>query len=291
MRKNKKIEMKQLKHTIFNIKKYINSSLYLKKVFFTKTKNRKYNFDDLLYCILKITKLGISFRESPLLFNNENIYWTTIYKFNMKLIKYNIIEKTYNEIIKKYLNKTKNNIFLTDTTLIINKMGIDKIGFNPQLLKHKTSKISYITTLDGIPIDIYITSGNDNDCKILLEQLNQPNNNFKNIKILNNELLGDAGYDGDKIRIKLNELNFGKLICPRNKRNIKDLKKLEQLKLCDEDKIKLKKRSKIENMFAFLKSFKRVVLRYDKYVINYKHFVLLATLMIIIKKTSIDKHY
>ena len=39
----------------------------------------------------------------------------------------------------------KNNIYITDTFLIANKGGIDNIAYNPQLLKHKTSKVSIIT--------------------------------------------------------------------------------------------------------------------------------------------------
>ena len=45
-------------------------------------------------------------------------------------------------------------------------MGINKIGFNPQLCKHKTSKISYITSKNGVPIDIYIASGMSNQAKL-----------------------------------------------------------------------------------------------------------------------------
>ncbi len=42
----------------------------------------------------------------------------------------------------------------------------------------------------------------------------------------NNILLGDAGYDSNKIRKKLIEIKFGKLLAAKNKRNIKDKFKL-----------------------------------------------------------------
>jgi hypothetical protein len=38
----------------------------------------------------------------------------------------------------------------------------------------------------------------------------------------NNILLGDAGYDSNKIRDKLNTIKFGKLLAAKNKRNIKN---------------------------------------------------------------------
>ena len=89
MHKNKK----QFRNTINDIIKYINLSPVLLKSFCSKTKNRKYNIKELLICILKINKTGISFRDSLYLFNNTNIYWSTIYKFNNKLVRYNIISE------------------------------------------------------------------------------------------------------------------------------------------------------------------------------------------------------
>ena len=287
MQKNKKI----FRNTIFAIIKHIKSSATLFKAFFNKTKNRKFKFNDLFTCIMKLLKNGVSFREAPYNFKYNDISWTTIYKFYRKLVRYNVIQDTYNKIIKTYLSKSKNKTFLTDTTLIVNKMGRDYTGYNPQLLKHKTSKISFITSNNGVPIDVFVTAGNHYDSKILLEQLNNPNTNLNKIKTNDNELLGDAGYDSEKIRNKLHELKFGKLICNRNKRNIRDPNKLIKIKLTDIDKIKLKKRHKVENIFSYLKSFKRVSLRYDKFMYNYSNFVLLASLMITIKKTSRDTQY
>jgi hypothetical protein len=77
-------------------------------------------------------------------------HWNTIYKFLNKLIKYNVIKNTFKDTVKHYMNNSKNNIFITDTTLIANKCGIDCINYNPQLLKHKSTKISLITDIKGI---------------------------------------------------------------------------------------------------------------------------------------------
>ena len=76
-------------------------------------------------------------------------HWNTIYKFLNKLIKYNVIKNTFKDTVKHYMNNSKNNIFITDTTLIANKCGIDCTNYNPQLLKHKSTKISLITDIKG----------------------------------------------------------------------------------------------------------------------------------------------
>ena len=219
--------------------------------------------------------------------SNKNIHWNTIYKFFRKLQKYNVITLTYNDLVKKYSNKylkNKSNILLTDTTLILNKLGVDNTGYNPQIPKHKCSKISLITDEKGIPLSANIYSGNINDSKILN---NQFDDFIKNIPILLNNkniLLGDAGYDSNILREKLINFNFGKLITPKNRRNIKDKNKLQALKLSQNDKDLLKKRIKVEHINAHLKQYKRLSIRYDKYSNNYQCFLHLACIDIILKK-------
>ena len=56
-------------------------------------------------------------------------------------------------------------------------------------------------------------------------------------------------------------MNFGKLICHKNKRNCKNLKLLQKYKLTSNDKKLLKKRNKVEHFFARLKTFRRINIR------------------------------
>ena len=135
-----------------NIINYINSDIKLKSIFNHSLKKYKTKF--LLEYVIKILYTGLSFRK-VIKYSRSNIHWNTIYKFFIKLQKYNVISLSYNQTIKRYIKKYVNkdsNIFLTDTTLIQNKLGIDNTDYTPQLLKHKTSKISLITDDIGIPI-------------------------------------------------------------------------------------------------------------------------------------------
>ena len=142
---------KKKNHLINNIIKYINSNIKFKHLF--DHPNRKYKLRVLLKLILEILSTGLPFRKIPKLTNNK-IHWNTIYKFFIKLQKHDIIKLNYYDIvskyIKKFINNTKTNILLTDTTLILNKPGIDKIGYNSQMPKHKVTKISLITDEMGI---------------------------------------------------------------------------------------------------------------------------------------------
>ena len=85
----------------------------------------------------------------------------TIYKYYRLLIKYNIIEQTYDELIKKYLHQLDNlpNNLYDDSSLVCNKLGEDKAerirpsGYNPYSPKHKLSKFSII---NDSPLGVYV---------------------------------------------------------------------------------------------------------------------------------------
>jgi hypothetical protein len=119
--------MTKVKKTLKKIIKTIIDNPKLKEIFYFKTANRKYPIKQLLTHILFILKSGISYRmfndfiENK--YNKSNIpHWGTLYKFYIKLIKYNVIQNTFNDTVKKYMKKCNNNIFTTDTTLIANKL-------------------------------------------------------------------------------------------------------------------------------------------------------------------------
>jgi hypothetical protein len=216
---------KKKHHLINNIIKYINSNIKFKNLF--DHPNRKYKLRVLLKSILEILSTGLPFRQIPKLTNNK-IHWNTIYKFFVKLQKHDIIKLNYYDIVnkysKKFINKTKTNILLTDTTLILNKLGIDKTGYNPQMPKHKVTKISLITDEIGIPLNCNIYSGNNNDSLILNNQLDDFVKYNKNLLNNNNILLADAGYDSNNLKNKIKQIKLGYLLSDINIRNTKDLK-------------------------------------------------------------------
>ena len=134
---------------IKKVKELITNDKQLSKIF---THHKiKYSIDELLKNILIILKTGISYRDIQ---QFTSINWNTIYKFKLKLTKYNIFEKIFNKTIDSYLNemKTTNASYFTDTTFICNKLGEDFVSNNPQIKKHKTSKISIISDDFNIPL-------------------------------------------------------------------------------------------------------------------------------------------
>ena len=105
------------------------------------------------------------------------------------------------------------------TTPIFNKYGIE--GIDKKYNKHykkRITKLSVISDSNGVPLDIFISSGNKYDNKIFEQQiigndtfLNSPSKKY---------LLADKAYDSNKIREYLQENGYIPIIS-YNRRNTK----------------------------------------------------------------------
>jgi transposase len=269
---------------IKKVKEFITNNNQLLKIF---THHKiKYSIDELLKNILIILKTGISYRDIQ---KYTTINWNTIYKFNLKLTKYNIFERLFNKTIDNYLNEMKNTstTYFTDTAFICNKLGEDLVSNNPQIKKHKTSKISIISDDFNIPLSIKVDTGVTHDSTILKEQLIDFNKKHPHIFNQTNILIADGAYDSIPLQQLIKKLNLKKLITNKNIRNLKDKIKIDKLKISLYDKMLLRKRICVEHMINKFKKFKRIQLRYDRYIENFKSFIFTSALLIIIKNTRI----
>ncbi len=275
---------------INSMNEYINNNPKICERFNCKYSSQKYTISDLLPAILYVLKENISWRFIEKLKISKQIHWNTFYKMHQKLVKFKIYDGTYKNILKKYYEdpskiealKTR----MTDTTVIVNKQGIDKVHYNKAYPKHKISKVSFITDNNKVVLNVKLFSGNINDSKIFVDQLNS-DNLIDTVLDENNRdvILGDSAYDSNIIRNKLAEQKYKKLICPKNKRNTKNKEKLKKLKMNVNDKKIFKNRIKIEHKFCNLKQNKRIQIRYDKKSENYLGFVYLALSYDLLKYT------
>jgi transposase len=149
--------------------------------------------------------------------------WNNIYKHYSKLNEYGFLENSYNLLLQKYLKRTKNKTLKftsCDTTILINKNGIDCKGRNKYAKNKFCTKLFTIIDKNKIPIVIFYISGNTNDIKCLnislekfLEQYN------KNI----NYFLADTGFHSKFISGLLQKYKV-KYLIPKNMRNSKKYK-------------------------------------------------------------------
>tara|TARA_B110000977_G_scaffold14025_1_gene17501 strand:- start:52 stop:858 length:807 start_codon:yes stop_codon:yes gene_type:complete len=252
--------------------KEINNIKDFKKTFNYHYKSQKYDIRDILIDIFYVLKTGIPWRAL-----RSRINWNTVYKTYVKLNKYGIFKKCYKSLLSKYLknNKGKLKYIYTDTSIIPNKYGINKANLNKYYKNKKVTKLSLITIKNGIPFNVRLYGGNRNDSYIFQDQL-------INDKILkNNEnkkyFMADKGYDSKNIKDIMSELGYTNII-PQNRRGIKNQDKIRSF---SDNKIKYRKRIKVENMFSKIKLFRRLSIRYDKYETIFMGFVWLSLIFII----------
>ncbi|MBS0994397.1 IS5 family transposase [Gluconobacter cerinus] len=108
------------------------------------------------------------------------------------------------------------------------------------------SKLHAVCDSQGRPVRLYLTVGQVSDFKsadVLLADLPDETE----------EVIGDRGYDSNRIRLSLAERNISACIPPKKNRKSK----------LPYDWHLYKKRHLIENMFAKLKDWRRVATRYD----------------------------
>ena len=65
---------------------------------------RKYKIKFLLEYVINILYTGLSFHK-VIEYSRSNIHWNTIYKFFIKLQKYDVISLSYNQTVKQYIKK------------------------------------------------------------------------------------------------------------------------------------------------------------------------------------------
>ena len=119
-----------------------------------------------------------------------------------------------------------------------------------------------------MPLGIVIGPGSEHDSMRLLELLG-------NLERKPKEVYADAAYDTEDIRRCLLSMGIEANIPVNPRRGRKDRPyKLDLYR---------KMRSAVERFFGWLKSFRRIVIRYDRLVEMYRAFVILACIMILLR--------
>lgn len=242
-----------------NIRKIFFNLLHNELINYYMNKNDKRGLHRIKYSITYILNIiidkiitGISWRDISLL--KSNVYdtnYSVIYYMYNKMIKNNIIFNAYNNLLKKYCIKIDNSCAYIDSTYIINKYGYNaNIRFNNYvMIKHKTSKLSIISSKNGIPLGISIGNSLEHDINMVLKTI--PKNP------LFVKLYGDKGYIGKNFKKQLKEKTGIDIITPpkKNQKNII---------INNDDKKALKHRYIIEHLNNFIKQNKQIQTRYIK---------------------------
>ncbi len=122
----------------------------------------------------------------------------------------------------------------------------------------------------GLPVAIGVTSASPNESTLVQDALQQ-----QHIAAVPQRLIGDKAYDSDPLDKRLRELHGMEMIAP-NWRNRSKTQDGRPLRLYIH-------RWKVERLFAWLKNFRRLTLRWERYVVNFLGMVQLACVLILLR--------
>lgn len=219
--------------------------------------------------ILYILKTGICWRNIK-----SHINWNTLYWHYKKFIKFDIFKKTYLALVHK-CNKI-GNIHIIDSTFIVNKFGKNKIARNTFYKSKNGNKISLIIDSNGIPLSVLVKNGNVHDTNFINDHINDMFYISKKYLSKPKYFLADKGYESKNIRNILRNHKYDVYI-PK-KKNAKYIYPF--------DNVMYKMRIKIEHVFARLKLFRRLQIRYDSLLKNYCGFLYFGMIILFLEKTT-----
>lgn len=239
----------------------------------TPGRQLQHKLDDIIEGILYICKTGIQIKFT----DYKGIPGTAIMYHYYKWVADNIFYKCWIKVYNMYQTRHKYNKNLNylsvDCTYIKSINGNNCIGRNSTDRGRNGNKLSVITDLIGVPVGYYLAPANISDEKLLDKTLKSKIYKRKS----RSNVYADKGYSSNP-SIKVVNDNNGRLFAPNKKNFIKPL-------FINTSKL-TKIRYVVEAQFSWLKSYKRIILRYDRLVNNFENFILLAFSMITCRKCA-----
>jgi transposase len=143
----------------------------------------------------------------------------------------------------------------------------------------KGSKLMALVDENEFPISLDVVSASPHESKVVERTLD-----MKAIEHSPKNVIGDKAYDNDPLDKRIKEERGINLIAPH--KNNRVLPATQDQTILKE---KYKKRHRVENFFAYFQWSRRVLIRYEKKVLNYLGFALFKASVIIIQKLGLFK--
>lgn len=207
--------------------------------------------------------------------------WQSVYYFYRKWSKCGVFENLFKTflLIQQGALDTEN-LNLDGTHSLAKKSG-EEIGYQHRK-KGKTSNLLVMTDGKGIPISFgEIKSGNHNDLFEIVPQFSTMIHELKasNIILENSVLNADKGFDSKSFR----RCCMRRKIIPNIKENTRNRKKIKRGRKRFYNPHLYKRRFVNERCFAWMDSFKTLLIRFDTTKVSWINWHYIAAFLILIK--------
>jgi len=207
--------------------------------------------------------------------------WQLVYYYFRKWSKSYVFLKIYKEILKAKSSKLDTKELNLDGTQSLAKKAGEEVGYQGRK-KGKTSNVLIMTDGSGIPIAVGdIVAGNHNDLHNIVPQFSKMTKTLKEctIDVEKSTLNADKGFDSKAFRRTCQR----RKMVPNIKENIRNRKKNKRgVKRKFDQKI-YAKRFVNERCFAWMDSFRTLLIRFDVLVESWLNWHYLVMILILLK--------
>ena len=123
----------------------------------------------------------------------------------------------------------------------------------------------------GLPIAVRVTSASPHESKLVEDTLRQ-----RHVAAVPERMIGDRAYDSDPLDERLQHEQGVELIAPNRKKKRKRTQDGRPLR-------RYLRRWKIERLFAWLKNYRRLSSRWERYALNFLGMVQLGCVLILLR--------
>ena len=229
-----------------------------------------FGLDHYIDVIFKVLRTGMQWNEI-----DEKLHYTTYFKKLQKWINDGVMSTAFHMavVVCRENGKITDDdleVLSLDTSMVKNVRGGDAVGPNHYDRFRNASKVSVVVTKSGLPLGFDIDAANVHDTK-----MTAPTIEDIKIKISGSTVLADKGYNSIKLKETLAKEYSLNLIYPLKKKQKNNPFTPEQTKQLNTT------RHIVENFFSWIKSFRRLRLRFDTSAKNFRGFCYLAGLQIL----------
>ena len=217
-------------------------------------RGRTYSIAFVLDRIFFVCRTGCQWNQVP----TEQCSYKTIFHYFSKWSKARLFENVFYDFARRIKCKQA----VVDTSFVKNVCGKDVVGRNPTDRGRKATKVSMLTNEVGTPLTLCFHRGNKSDMLTLKHLLDTCNRKTQCLKTTTS-LLADKGYDSESNRTVCRICNLNDAISKRGKKDC------------------VAGRYVIEQTFGILDQYRRIRLRYESSIGNFKSFHFLACASIV----------
>ena len=214
---------------------------------------QKLQFDDAYDDILRVVRTGMQWRE----LKPKHVSFITVFKTMHKWIAAGVFKNAYTNLLRLYARKRRPKYYCIDSSFVKNIYGADCTGRNPTDRGRRATKLSTIVDDLGTPFVAHCTPANHSDMCLMDPTLQSLLVGLEK----GAEFYADKGYDSRNNRRICRSYGLRDRIFKRRSINVRRTHA---------------KRGVIERFFSWIDKYRRLIVRYEKYITVYESMTYLA---------------